>query len=81
MADKITTSQTLKVENLFVDGDTRTFNLKNPRANIAASDIASLNSFMQANNVLIGDKAGGTFGRITKATIVNQTKTDFDLNG
>lgn len=80
MADVQTNTQTLKVENLFVDGDTRTITLKNPKSNITASEILTLQTFMQANNVIIGDKYGGTFGRIESVTRVNEQRTKIDLS-
>ncbi len=80
MADVQTNTQTLKVENLFVDGDTRTITLKNPKPNITASEILTLQTFMQANNVIIGDKYGGTFGRIESVTRVNEQRTKIDLS-
>jgi len=79
MADTTSQSSELKMEALFVDGDTRTFNMKNPKANIAQSDIAALNTLMQTNNLLVGDKYGGRFGRLTYAATVNKTTVNLDL--
>lgn len=79
MADTVSYSNELKIEALFVDGDTRTMSVKNPKANIAQSDIASLNAFMQANNILVGDKYGGRFGRIDTASVVNKSTVTLDL--
>lgn len=78
--DTIKVTNDLLIENLFVDGDTRTITLRNPRENIAQSDIASLNSYMQANNIIIGDKAGATFGKIRKVTKRTRTTTGLDLS-
>ena len=79
MADAIKISNDLLIENLFVDGDTRTITLKNPKYNIAESQITSLQSYMQANNIIIGDKAGATFGKITKVTMRERTTTSLDI--
>lgn len=79
MADTTSQSRELKIETMFVDGDTRTFSIKDPRVDIAQSDIASLDAFMQTNNIIVGDKYGGTFGRITAATVVDKTTTTLDL--
>ena len=79
MADTLSRSRELKIESMFVDGDTRTFSIKDPRVDISQSDIASLDAFMQENNIIIGDKYGGTFGRITAATVVDKTTTTLDL--
>lgn len=81
MADVVKTETTLKIDNIFVDGDTRSFTLKNPRANLTASDITSLNVFMQTNNIIIGDKAGGTFGKIKTATIIQKQDVTLDIAG
>lgn len=79
MADTVKTTRELKFEGIFVDGDTRSFSVKNPKANIAQSEIVSLNSFMQTNNILVGDKYGGRFGRITSAAKVEKTTVTLDL--
>ncbi len=79
MADTFKTTNELKIETMFVDGDTRTFSLKNPRADIAQSDIASLNAFMQDTNIIVGDKYGGRFGKILKASTVEKTTVKLDL--
>ena len=78
MSDMVKTETTLKIDNVFVDGDTRSFSLKNPRSNLTVSDITSLNTFMQTNNIIIGDKAGGTFGKIKSATVIQ--KQDYTLD-
>ena len=80
MADVVKTTSNLKIENYFVDGDTRTITLKNPKDTIEASAIADLNSFMQTTGIIIGDKTGATFGKIMKVTKIDKTQTDFDIN-
>lgn len=83
MADKTTTSDELKIENLFVDGDTRTIKLKNPKPTITTNEIMQLESLIKngdgTQSVLIGDKYGSDFHRIQKVTKVSTTKTKFDL--
>lgn len=79
MADITVPSSVLKIENLFVDGDTRTITLKNPTATIARADIQSLDSFLRDNNLLIGDKWGGNFGRIVEVKKVTTTRQVLDL--
>lgn len=81
MADTVAYSNELKIEALFVDGDTRAMSLKNPKANIAQSDIAALNTFMQTNNIIVGDKYGGRFGRISQASKVNKSTVTLDIEG
>lgn len=80
MADIIKNKDELKIENYFVDGDTRTITLKNPKDTIAQADILSLQSFMQSTNIIIGDRSGATFGRINKATKVIKQQIDLDID-
>lgn len=81
MANLIRETQTLKLDALFVDGDTRTITLKNPKETITTAQITTLNTLIQSGNLLIGDKAGGTFGRIDKVRRVTETKVLLDLTG
>lgn len=79
MADITKISRSLIIENVFVDGDTRSVTLKNPRSDITESQITDLNSFLQETNILIGDKNGSTFGRIKKVTRRDSTTTYLDI--
>ena len=79
MSDSVSSGRELKIETMFVDGDTRTFNIKEPKSNVDQADIANLNTYMQENNILVGDKYGGLFGKITTATTVDKTTTTLDL--
>lgn len=79
MADTTSTSSELKMEALFVDGDTRTLSVKNPKANITQANITAINTLMQTNNLLVGDKYGGRFGRLTYAAKVDKTTVNLDL--
>ena len=81
MADQITTSKTLKVETAFVDGDTRTINIKNPNTNDEqlSAKIGELNTFIRANAILVGDRDGATFAQINKATVVTKQTSNLDL--
>lgn len=74
-----TTTETLKIENLFVDGDTRTITLKNPKSTITTSEITALEAQIRANNVLIGDRYAGTFGRIESVTRVTEEREELNL--
>ena len=80
MSDTIKPSEELSIDCYFVDGDTRNLKIANPKASITSAEIESLNTLMQANNILVGDKAGATFGRITKATKVTKTETTLDIS-
>lgn len=79
MADIVTNTEELKIEFLFVDEDTRIQKIKNPRDDLTSDDIAELNVWLQANNIVIGDKNSATLARIKKATRVTQTRTSLDL--
>lgn len=83
MADTITTTNELKFEWQFVDGDTRTFTAKNPKPTITSAEIAELESLIlngggSAPTLLIGDKANAEFMRIN--TVVKETKTTTTLD-
>lgn len=79
MADTITYNDELRFQALFIDGDTRALSIKNPKATIRDSDIVALNTFMQQNNILVGDKYGSRFGRILEAAKINRTTVNLDL--
>lgn len=80
MADIMTNSYTLKIDTKFVDGDTRMITLKNPKSDISESQITTLNSYLQSHNILIGDKTGATFGKITTVTRVQKQTLHLDLS-
>lgn len=80
MADVSTTTSELKIEQYFVDGDTRTITLKNPATNITTADIESLQTFMQTNQPLIGDKMGAAFGKIMTVTRTDKQATYLDID-
>lgn len=79
MADIIKTTNSLRLDFIFVDGDTRSLTVKNPKSNTVVADLLpDLNTFIQTNNLIIGDKNGGTFGRINTATRITETKRIYD---
>lgn len=83
MADTIKTAYTLDIECLFVDGDTRTIKLQNPKSTIETSEITALNTLILngggSNSLLIGDRTSADFYRIDTVTKVNTTTTTLDL--
>ena len=79
MADIIKTESLLNIECVFLDGDTRTITLKNPRSNISSSDIENLETFMQTENIIIGDRDSSDFRKIRKAVKRNTTTSYLDL--
>ena len=79
MADIVKTASILNIECVFLDGDTRTITLKNPRSNISSSDIENLETFMQTENIIIGDRDSSDFRKIKKAVKRNTTTSYLDL--
>lgn len=80
MADISTNYETLKFEFMFVDGDTRVQTLKNPKSNVTSAEIEELNAFIRANNLIIGDKGGATFGKIKQVKRISGITTQLDLS-
>ena len=79
MADVVTNSSTIKFKFYFVDGDTRTNTLKNPKGTITTSEIENLQTFMRTNNILLGDKVQGTFGKIEEVVKTTERKLYLDF--
>lgn len=83
MANKTTTTDELKIENLFTDGDTRTITLKNPKDNIAREEITALETLIKNGtgeaSLLIGDKYGSDFKQIWEVRRIEKTTTEFDI--
>jgi len=81
MADKVTTEYTLQIMSEFADGDTRTLSVDSPNsAESIGAQIYELQTFLQNNSVLIGDKAGAAFSRFTYANKISKTRTELDLS-
>ena len=79
MADIVKTSAILNIECVFNDGDTRTITLKNPRSDISASEIETLENFMLENKIIIGDRDSFDFKKVRKAVKRDTTTTYLDL--
>lgn len=80
MADIVKQKNVLSLEMEFTDGDTRTINFDNPKANLGAAQINSLGSFMAENKLVIGDKQGADVKGFRSAKITRGTTTYLDLN-
>lgn len=80
MADSATASYYIQFEFGFNDGDSRKQNVPNPKNNITDSDVAALDTWMVANNIVIGDKYGASSTGVNSATIVETTKLKLDLS-
>ena len=79
MADRTKTESVLNIECVFLDGDTRTITLKHPRSNVSSSEIETLESFMQTNQIIIGDRDSSDFRKIKRAVMRYTTTTYLDL--
>lgn len=79
MADKTTTTNELKFEFAFADGDTRVYRLKNPKSGNLTMQIDAINTLILQNNLIIGDKASGAFTGIYRVTKINKTATTLDI--
>ncbi len=83
MADKTNSSKELKIENLFVDGDTRTITLKNPKDTITTGEITALETLILngggSSSILIGDKYGSDFKQIWEVRRINKVTTEYDI--
>ena len=79
MADKVKSTQTLKLVAAFEDGDDRTLSIPTTRNDITKSDINNTDFVNAAKSVLIGDKAGAAFKKWASAQTVAQTVVYLDL--
>ena len=79
MADTIKSSNELKMEFGFYDGDTRTVTLDNPKPNLTATDIKAVGTLAKNSNPIIGDKGGARVVGINTAKIVEKTDYNLDL--
>lgn len=80
--DTVTSSENIQFEFGFVDADTRTANVPNPKdaEDIEASDVAAFSTWIETNAVIIGDKTGAASAGINAATRVTKTTTKLDLS-
>lgn len=65
----------------FVDGDDRTMTINDPDMSLDLGDsVYSLQSFLQSNNVLVGDKAGANFSEFRYANLVSTDRRIFTFD-
>ena len=80
MADKVITDYTLQISAEFADGDTRMISVDSPsNAESLGAAVYNLQTFLQNNSVIIGDKAGATFTRFGYANKVTKVSSVLDL--
>lgn len=78
MADIVSTKKTLQLVAEFIDGDTRTITLENPKASLTAADIDATTSLMLQG--LIGDKTGAHFYRWKTAAVIDKNTIELDIS-
>lgn len=82
--DVMSTTRELKINNLFVDGDTRTITLKNPKETITSAEIEELETLIKngtgEQSILVGDKYGSDFKRIQTVTKIEKTTVNYDIS-
>ena len=77
--DVTKTKGTLQLTLGYSDGSNDLLLLDNAKASIAGSEIDSLETFLTANNILLGND-GATLTAITDARIISNEKTTLDLS-
>jgi len=80
MADTIKSSNELKMEFGFYDGDTRTVTLENPKPSLTANDIKAVATLAKNTQPIIGDKGGARVVGINSAKVFEKTDYNLDLN-
>lgn len=80
MADTIKSSSDLKLNTVYVDGDTRAITYPNPKSNLTSDSVVSLATQFRTNQFLVGDKTGAAFKDIDSAVIVEKTRRIMDLS-
>ncbi len=79
MADTYSSSESLLIEVLFVDGDTRTITIKNPEDDLTMNAFAQLSTWLATNQVIIGDRNGSAFNKVKQARRRRLTTINLDL--
>lgn len=79
MADKVTTVKELKLVAKFVDDDTRTIPVDNPKSSLTAADIKTFENTAKTTGALIGDKTGAAFYQFINAKVIEKETTQLDL--
>jgi hypothetical protein len=80
MSDKVTTSKELKINMTFVDGDSRTITVDNPKDSLTAAQINAVAAIAKTTQAVIGDKAGAAFHEFDTAKITEKETCVLDLN-
>lgn len=78
-ADTVTSEQELQIKANFGEDDNRTINVPQARSDIESSEITELETWVKANNVLVGDKEGAAFTDFESAILQMTTRNKLDL--
>lgn len=84
MADTITSSNELNLDTAYLDGDTRRIKVTNPKTQTDEAwktQINDLSDYIAQNQLLLGDKGGAQFDKITKATLTQKEIHKLDISG
>jgi len=79
MADTIKSAAELKIVSKYVDGDTRTITLDDPKDNLTDAQINGVSATFKTNNFLLGDKGGADFLEFDTAKVTQKKTTQLDL--
>ena len=77
--DTVTSEQELQIKANFGEDDNRTITIPEARSNIATSEVTALETWIQANNVLVGDKAGAAFTDFESAVLQKTNRIKLDI--
>lgn len=78
--DTITSATQGKFNFGFTDGDSRIVTLPNVKTNLGETDVTTLNTWVETNQPIIGDKTGASTTGIFDAYILDTTKVQLDLS-
>ena len=79
MADRVTSSNELKLVAGFYDGDTRAMTIDDPKGDLTATQIKAVGTTLKNTAAIIGDKAGAAFTGFVSAKKSQKTTTQLDL--
>lgn len=81
MADTVKGTSSMQLEFAFVDGDTRTVSIDDPKTSLnLGACAASIGAYVKEHNLLLGDKNAADSKGLKSARLVNQTTTKLDIS-
>lgn len=79
-ADTVTSEQVLNIKTVFTDDDNRTITVPNARNDISSAEIADLEEWIVATNILLGDKALADVSGVESAVLVATSRIKIDIS-